>query len=330
MSSISGIGSSSSTAALPTATQAPTSDLSAPVATDPPATTLSPLQRAQALAGTGTNTVFPNEQFAIPYIPSTSTDTSYSYDYVTGSYAWTQDTIFGDTSNVFDQIGVLTPVTSGFSSTFEQISNPSGNTPGESQTVDPSAQISYRQQVANRTPPAGQPVPANQTPANLGRIGTDAGRLILVGALDNNQQDVDTYTFDLQDTGNLRVLAPDPNSTDPTASLGPVHMQIYDSSNNLVADSDPSSGEAYLTYVKLDQSAITGPEFQKGQYTVKLSWDSTADATTAKGDYSLFIVEGTDPGRINYYTTEKSVQTKPTVQPATISNLQPPVLGLFA
>src|SRR6185312_4207676 len=162
-------------------------------------------------------------------------------------------------------------------------------------------------------------------PANLGRIGTNSGRLIVLGTLDNNQSDVDTYTFNLQDAGNLSVLAPDPNS-----SLGPVHMQIYDSSGTLLADSDPASGEPYLTYVKLDQSALAGPQFDKGQYTVKLSWDSTADATSAKGDYSLFIVEGTDPGRVNYYTAEKSPQTKPTVQPATISNLQPPVLGLLA
>ena len=330
MSSISSLG-STPPVSLPTSTPAPAPDPSAPVATDPPAATLSPLARAQALAQTsGTNTVFPNEQFAIPYIPSTSSDFSYSYDYATGSYSWAADTVFGDTSSVFDQIGVLTPVTSGFSSTFEQIANPSGNTPGESQTVDLTDQISYRQQVADRTPPAGQPIPANKTPANLGRIGPNSGRLIAIGALDNNQDDVDSYTFNLQDSGNLRILAPDPNSSDPTASLGPVHLQVYDSDNNLVADSDPTSGEPYLTYVKLDQSALPGPQFDKGQYTVKLSWNSDADATSAKGDYSLFIVEGTDPGRINYYTTEKQANTKPTVQPATISNLQPPVLGLLA
>jgi len=327
MSSITSVGSTPSLA-LPTSTPAP---IDAPVATDPPAATLSPLQRAQAQAQTtGGSPVFPNEQFAIPYIPSTSSDFSYSYDYATGAYAWAADTVFGDTSSVFDQIGVLTPVTTGFSSTFEQIPTPPGNTPGESQTVDATDQISFRQQVADRTPPAGQPVPANQTPANLGRIGTNSGRLIVLGTLDNNQSDVDTYTFNLQDAGNLSVLAPDPNSSDPTASLGPVHMQIYDSSGTLLADSDPASGEPYLTYVKLDQSALAGPQFDKGQYTVKLSWDSTADATSAKGDYSLFIVEGTDPGRVNYYTAEKSPQTKPTVQPATISNLQPPVLGLLA
>src|SRR4051812_2654700 len=137
MSSITGLGSPSASLALPSATPAP-----APVATDPPDPTLSPLQRAQALAQTaGGSPVFPNEQFAIPYIPSTSSDFSYSYDYATGSYSWAADTIFGDTTSVFDQIGVLTPVTTGFSSTFEQIPTPPGNTPGESQTVDATDQI---------------------------------------------------------------------------------------------------------------------------------------------------------------------------------------------
>jgi hypothetical protein len=306
MSSITGLGSSLTT---PTATPAPT-----PAVTDPPAAILSPLQRAQALAGTSTGvagktTVYPNEQFAVPYIPSTSATQNYSYDYADAAYSYSYANTYADTTNVFDQIGILTPVSSGFSSTFQQISNLSGNTPGMSQTVALQDQISYRQQVADRTPPAGQPVPANKTPASLGRIGTNAGRLIAMGSLNTNLDDVDTYTFNLQDTGNLRVLAPDPNSTDPTASLGPVHMQIYDSQNTLVADSDPSSGEAYLTYVKLDQSALTGPEFQKGQYTIKLSYNSTAPAGS-KGDYSLFIVEGTDPGRINYYTSQKAPATQ--------------------
>jgi hypothetical protein len=325
MSSISGVG-SSPTVTTPTATQAPT-------ATAAPAANLSPLQRAEALADTATaggkTPVFPNEQFALPYIPSTDTGWSYALDYVTGTYSFSQSDIFGDTSNVFDQIGVLTPVSSGFSSTFQQIDNPSGNTPGESQTVALKDQISYQQQVANRTPAAGQPKPANQTPANLGRIGTNAGRLVLLGTLDTNK-DVDTYTFNLQDTGNLRILAPDPNNSDPTASLGDVHMQVMDSKGNVVADSDPSSGEAYLTYVKLDQSALAGPEFQKGQYTVKLSYNSDAPAD-AKGDYSLFIVEGTDPGRVNYYTTEKTGTSTPTApKPATISNQQAPALSILS
>jgi hypothetical protein len=51
MSSITGLGSASSLpVATPTATLAPLTDTSAPVATDPPAATQSPLQRAQALA----------------------------------------------------------------------------------------------------------------------------------------------------------------------------------------------------------------------------------------------------------------------------------------
>ena len=294
-------------------------------------TDLSPLQRAQALASApGASKPVPqNEQLATPFIPNANSGWSSSFDFATGSYTWSAANDLGDVSTVFDQIGVLTPVTNGFSSTFEQIANPPGRTPGESQTVDPSFQISYRQQVANRTPPPGQPKPANQTPANLGRIGTDAGRLILLGTLDTNKDDVDTYTFDLQNTGNLHILAPDPNSSDASASLGPVHLQVYDSQGNLMADSDPHSGEAYLTYVKLDQNILAGPQFDKGRYTVKLSYNSDAP-TDAKGDYSLFIVEGTDPGRVNYYTAEKP-NTKPQApQPIQASNPQAPVLGLFA
>jgi len=292
---------------------------------------LTALQRAQALAqAPGARKPVPqNEQLATPFIPNPNVGWSPSFDFSTGSFSWNPPKDLFDTQSVFDQVGVLTPPVKGFSSTFEQIANPPGQTPGESQTVDPRFQISYRQQVANRSTPPGTPKPANQTPANLGRIGTNAGRLILLGTLDANHDDVDTYTFDLQSTGNLHVLAPDPNSNDATQSLGPVHLQVFDSTGTLLADSDPTSGSPYLTYVKLDQNILTGPEFDKGRYTIKLSYKSDAP-DDAKGDYSLFILEGTDPGRINYYTAEKPNATHQTPQPVIQQNLQPAVLGLFA
>jgi hypothetical protein len=290
---------------------------------------LTALQRAQALADAAGNKTFPNEQFAVPFIPSANSDWSYSYDYASGGYSWSSSNKYGDTTNIFDAVGVLTPAITGFSATFEQISTPSGSTPGISTTVATRDQISYRQQVANRSPAPGEVKPANQTPANLGRIGNNSGRLVLLGKLDSNLDDVDTYSFDLQNTGNLRILAPDPNSSDATASLGPVHLQVFDSTGKLLADSDPATGEAYLTYVKLDQSALTGPEFEKGRYTVKLSYKSDAPAD-AKGDYSLFIVQGSDPGRLNYYTVEKQGSSKQTVKPATVTTTQDPVLNLFA
>jgi hypothetical protein len=291
---------------------------------------LTPLQRAQALAqAPGASKPVPrNEQLATPFIPNPNTGWSPSFDLSTGSYSWKPPKDLFDTQSVFDQVGVLTPVTKGFSSTFEQIANPSGHTPGESQTVDRRFQISYRQRVGNRTPPPGTPKPANQVPANLGRIGTNAGRLVVLGTLDTNHDDVDTYTFDLQNTGNLHVLAPDPNSDDATKSLGPVHLQVFDSKGTLLADSDPKSGSPYITYVKLDQNILTGPQFDKGRYTVKLSYKDDAPED-AKGDYSLFILEGTDPGRVSYYTAQKPNATHQAPQPVIQQNLQPSVLGLF-
>jgi len=292
---------------------------------------LTPLQRAQALAqAPGATKVVPrNEQIATPFIPNANTGWTPNFDFATGSYTWTAPKDLANFPSVFDQVGVLTPVTSGFSSTFEQIANPSGNTPGASKTVDRQFQISYRQQVANRTTPPGTPKPANQVPANLGRIGTNAGRLILLGKLDTNRDDADTYTFDLQNKGQLHVLAPDPNSSDQSASLGPVHLQVLDKGSNVLADSDPKAGSAYLTYVKLDQNILPGPDFDKGRYTIKLSYkDGTPD--DAKGDYSLFLIEGTDPGRINYYTAEKPNATHQAPKPVVQQNLQAPVLGLFA
>ena len=290
---------------------------------------LTPLQRAQALAQTGNKPVLRNEQIALPFIPSPNTGWSSQYDPSSGSFSWKAPKDLGDISTVFDQVGVLTPAVKGFASTFEQISNLSGNTPGATQQYAVKDQISYRQQVANRTPPPGSPKPANQTPANLGRIGTNSGRLILIGALDPNADDTDTYTFDLQNSDSLRILAPDPNSNDQTASLGPVHLQVFDDKGTLMADSDPKSGLPFLTYVKLDQSALTGPQFDKGRYTIKLSYKSDAPPDS-KGDYSLFIVQGKDPGRINYYTSEKQVQAHTAPAPRTVSDLQSPALGIFA
>jgi hypothetical protein len=288
---------------------------------------LTPLQRAQALAQTSTRPVLRNEQLALPFIPSQNTGWSSQYDPSSGSFSWKAPKDSADTSTVFDQIGILTSVKTGFATTFEQISTPSGSTPGISQTVAIRDQISYRQQVANRTPPAGSPKPANQVPANLGRIGTNAGRLILLGTLDG-ADDVDSYTFDLQNSGNVHLLAPDPNSSDQTASLGPVHLQVLDSKGTVVADSDPTSGAPYLAYVKLDQNILPGPDLDKGRYTIKLSYKSDAPAD-AKGDYSLFILQGTDPGRMNYYSTEKPVAKQTAPAPRTVSDLQAPVLGLF-
>src|SRR4051812_15174332 len=99
---------------------------------------LTPLQRAQALAqAPGASRPVPrNEQLAIPFIPNPNTGWSPSFNFATGSFSWNPPKDLNDTQSVFDQVGVLTPVTKGFSSTFEQISNPSGHTPGESQTVD--------------------------------------------------------------------------------------------------------------------------------------------------------------------------------------------------
>jgi hypothetical protein len=290
---------------------------------------LSALQRAQALADTSAKPVLRNEQLVQPFIPTQDAGWTSSFDVMTGGYTWNPPKDSADTSTIFDQVGILTPVTSGVTSTFEQISTPSARTPGESKTVDPKFQISYRQSVANRTPGPDQPVPANHTPANLGRIGTNAGRLILLGTLDTDKEDVDTYTFDLQNSDTVHVLAPDPNSTDATASLGPVHMQVLDSKGNVFADSDPTSGEAYLNYVKLDQNALPGPEMDKGRYTIKLSYNKDAPAD-AKGDYSLFITQGSDPGRMNYYTAEKPPQKQTAPAPRTVSDLQSPALGIFA
>lgn len=171
-------------------------------------------------------------------------------------------------------------------------------TPGQSQSVDPADQLSYLQQVA---PSDASGNSAGRAAPSLGTIGTNSGRLVVLGALSNDQSDVQTYSFNLQQAGQLHILAPDPNSSDPTASLGAVHMQVYDSSGNLVADSDPSSGEAYLAYVKLDQTALAGADMNAGTYTIRLSYDANA-APDAKGDYSLFIELGSDPGRVTFYT----------------------------
>src|SRR3954466_14332656 len=110
---------------------------------------LTPLQRAQALAqAPGASKPVPkNEQLATPFIPNNDGSWSQSYNFATGKFSWKPPKDFNDVQSVFDQVGVLAPVTTGFSSTFEQISNPSGHTPGESQTVDRRFAISYRQRV---------------------------------------------------------------------------------------------------------------------------------------------------------------------------------------
>jgi hypothetical protein len=189
---------------------------------------------------------------------------------------------------VANQLGSLTPP-----SQWQQIQTPDMTTPGQSESVDPADQLSYLQTV----PPSAN----GRTTPSLGTIGTNAGRLVVLGALSSDQSDVQSYSFNLQEAGQLHILAPDPNSSDPTASLGAVHMQVYDSSGNLMADSDPSSGEAYLAYVKLDQTALAGADFSAGQYTIKLSYAANAPAD-AKGDFSLFIESGTDPGATTFYT----------------------------
>src|ERR1700712_4482916 len=106
MSSITSAGSSS----FPTVTVAPI------VTTEARAVTLSPLERATALAGTSGKPLLKNEQLAIPYIPSATVGSDYSYDTSTGTYSWKAADTYGDVASVFDQIGILTPVSSGFTS----------------------------------------------------------------------------------------------------------------------------------------------------------------------------------------------------------------------
>jgi hypothetical protein len=296
-----------------------------------------PLQRAQALAASiGSGVGNPQQAQLIAQAEQSALgaelasalntgDTSYgpAYDLSTGAYNYAySDTADTLSSSLLDQIGALTPATQ-----WQQIQTPSGNTPGESQTVAAQDQISYLQNV---TPSDSTAVSPSRNAPSLGTIGTNAGRLVLLGSLSSDQTDVQSYNFNLQQAGQLHILAPDPNSTDPTASLGPVHMQVYDGSGTLVADSDPTSGEPYLNYVKLDQTAIAGADFNAGTYTVKLSYNSNAPAS-AKGDYSLFIESGTDPGRVSYYTTAlQPGATQTASQPAPAASTYSPAVSLLA
>ena len=294
-------------------------------------TSQTPLQRAEALAqqaaasGSAGSTdeaalIAQSEQSALTTSllsalgPSDLSDTS---DLFGPAYDLSSDVYDYAMQSVFDQIGSVTPA-----SQWQQIQTPDLSTPGESTSVAPADQISYLQNVATPDGVGAGP--------SLGTIGTNAGRLVALGSLTSDPNDVQTYSFNLQQAGQLHILAPDPKSSDPTASLGAVHMQVYDSSGNLVGDSDPNSGEAYLNYVKMDQTALPGADMAAGPYTIKLSYDSNAPAN-AKGDYSLFIESGTDPGRVTYYTTTGAQSSNSAAtQPAQSATSFVPALSLLA
>ena len=299
--------------------------------------TLTPLQRAQALAqsvAANGGASSPQEaqllaqseqsalsaELASALAPTDTSDYGPAYDLSSGLFDYAYNSTADNAAlNVLDQIGSLTPPTQ-----WQAIQTPTGATPGESQSVAEADQISYQQVVTPSDATASANAPS------LGTIGTNAGRLVLLGALSSNASDVQTYSFNLQQAGQLHILAPDPNSSDPTASLGAVHMQVYDSGGNLVADSDPSTGEAYLAYVKLDQTALAGADLNGGQYTIKLSYNANA-APGAKGDYSLFIESGSDPGRVTYYTTTNNLNAAPaTAQPSPTTTPYVPALSLLA
>jgi hypothetical protein len=282
-------------------------------------TSLTPLQRAQALAQSIASAGGANSSQQVRLLAATM-NSALGATLATALWSSATSTGYGPAYNVSN--GVYSPALNALdragSATlgpqWQQIRTPAGNTPGISHSVSLAHQVSYLQTVTPSDSTASHTIPS------LGTIGTNAGRLVLLGSLSSGKNDVQTYSFNLQQEGKLHIMAPDPHSSDPTASLGPVHMQVYDSSGALVADSDPKSGLPYLTYVKLDQTALAGPDLQKGQYTVRLSYKSTAPAN-AKGDYSLFIESGTDPGRVTYYTTTTSLSaTSPSATGASTSS----------
>ena len=248
-------------------------------------------QQAEMIAETEQSTL--GNALVAALAPADTSDTSDlfgpAYDLSPGIFDYAYGAVASNAQlSVANQLGSLAPA-----SQWQQIQTPDMTTPGQSASVDPADQLSYLQTVLPSTNGSSTP--------SLGTIGTNAGRLVLLGALSSDPSDVQSYSFNLQEAGQLHILAPDPNSSDPTASLGAVHMQVYDSSGTLMADSDPSSGEAYLAYVKLDQTALAGADFSAGKYTIKLSYaDNTPPG--AKGDFSLFVESGSDPGAATFYT----------------------------
>jgi hypothetical protein len=133
----------------------------------------------------------------------------------------------------------------------------------------------------------------NATGRQIGQLSLNQNRLNVISAL-NAKDTVDTFTFNASTTGNTKfsILVNDPNNDNPLAdSSGKVRVQIFAKGKGLVADSDPTAGDAYQNYLALKKGTYS---MSSGGYVVRVTRaDSSATAAKSPYNYALQLTQGT-------------------------------------
>jgi hypothetical protein len=158
----------------------------------------------------------------------------------------------------------------------------------------------------------------NATGRNIGQLRLNTTRLNVISAL-TAKDTADVFTFNASSSGQtkLNLLVNDPSATDQTKDAsGNVHIQIFSKSKGLVADSDPSAGDAYQNYLALKKGTF---DLAGGQYSIRVSRAQGVD-TSSKNTYNYAIQLSQGTRYSQDYTTTEQAYTAGTDDPFGLSN----------
>jgi hypothetical protein len=158
----------------------------------------------------------------------------------------------------------------------------------------------------------------NATGRQIGQLSLNQNRLNVISAL-NAKDQVDTFTFNASTSGNTKfsILVNDPSNDNPLAdSSGKVRVQIFAKGKGLVADSDPTAGDAYQNYLALKKGTYS---MSSGQYVVRVTRaDSSATAAKSPYNYALQLTQGTKYTKD--FTVTEQAYTEGTDDPFGLTN----------
>jgi hypothetical protein len=145
----------------------------------------------------------------------------------------------------------------------------------------------------------------NATARSIGQLRLNTTRLNVISAL-SPKDNVDTFTFTASTPGTtkLGLLVNDPSATDQTKDAsGDVRVQVFAKGKGLVADSDPTSGDAYKNYQALKAGTF---DLDRGDYTIRMSRADGVDPQSKNSyNYAVQLTQG-DSYKQDYTVTEQA------------------------
>jgi len=142
------------------------------------------------------------------------------------------------------------------------------------------------------------------TGRSIGQLRLNTTRLNVISAL-SAKDSADVFTFNASSTGQtkLNLLVNDPSATDDSDASGKIRVQIFSKGKGLVADSDPSAGDAYQNYLALKKGTF---DLKGGQYSIRVARAPGVDTANKNSyNYAIQLSQGTRYSQ-DYTTTEQA------------------------